>query len=475
MSQLNVDTVLLWILPPLLLLMAVLAAGHALLNKRDPKSAFGWIALCIILPLAGPIIYLLFGINRVRTRSQREYLTKVSRDSLQTVPDPENTHFRPLSSVGESLTRKGLSSCSSLDILENGEQLYPAMLEAIRSARHRILLASYIFDNNKSGLMIADALAEAISRGVMVKVIIDGLGEYMSLPRIGRQLKRRGIEFVRFNPIKLIPPSLNINMRNHRKVLVIDGLTAFTGGQNIGDRHLAARTDNPGRVLDIHFRLQGKIVDELEWAFWQDWYYCCKEQPLHSFRGTNINNPDARIWGRVVLDGPNKDLDKLSHLLLGVISAAKTRVLIMTPYFLPAFDVVGALIAAHLRGVQVQILLPGYNNIRIAHWAMQNTLRQLLDAGLDVRYQPPPFIHSKLLLIDDTYSLIGSANIDPRSLRLNYELGVELFSADVNAALSRYFEERAARASAISAEQLRKRNIPTRLRDSIFWLFSPYL
>lgn len=475
MPQLNFDLMLLWVLPPILLLIAILAAGHALLNKRDPKSAFGWIALCIILPLAGPVLYLLFGINRVRLRAQREYLTKVSRDSLQTIPDPDNTQFRPLSTIGENLTRKGLSSCSSVEILQNGEQFYPAMLESIRGARNRILLASYIFDNNQSGLLIADALAEAIARGVTVKVIIDGLGECMSLPRIGNQLRRRGIEFVRFNPIRLIPPSLNINMRNHRKVLVVDGLFAYTGGQNIGDRHLAAQADNAHRVIDIHFKMQGKIVDELEWAFWKDWYYCCGEQQPHSFRGSNVNNPDATTWGRVILDGPNKDLDKLNHLLLGVFSAAKTRILIMTPYFLPSFDLTGALIAAHLRGVEVKILLPGHNNIRIAHWAMQNTLRQLLDAGLNIQYQPPPFIHSKLLLIDNNYSLIGSANIDPRSLRLNYELGVELFSEDVNAKLSRYFEDRATRSTPINAEQLRNRSIPVRLRDSLFWLFSPYL
>jgi cardiolipin synthase A/B len=475
MLDLSISAILPWVLPPLLLSMAVLAAGHALLNKRDPKSAFGWIAFCIILPLAGPVIYLIFGINRVRTRAQREYLTKVSRDSLQTVPDPTDTSYRPLSTVGETLTRKGLSACTSLDILENGEQLYPAMLDAINGARHRVLLASYIFDNDTSGLQIADALQAAIARGVTVKVMIDGLGEFMSLPRVGRQLKRRGIEFVRFNPIKMFPPSLNINMRNHRKLLIVDGLTAFTGGQNIGNRHLASRTDNPHRVLDIHFRLHGKIVDELEWAFWQDWYYCRGEKQIDSFRGSNVNNPDARTWGRIVLDGPNKDLDKLNHLLVGVISAAKQRVLIMTPYFLPPFDIIAALIAAHLRGVEVQILLPGKNNIAVAHWAMQNSLRQLLDAGLDIRYQPPPFIHSKLLMVDNTYTLIGSANIDPRSLRLNYELGVELFSADVNAELGQYFAERAVRSERISAEQIRKRSLPVRLRDSFFWLFSPYL
>ena len=147
----------------------------------------------------------------------------------------------------------------------------------------------------------------------------------------------------------------------------------------------------------------------------------------------------------------------------------------MTPYFLPTFDIIGALIAAQLRGVQVQILLPGHNNIAAAHWAMQNTLRQLLQAGLDIRYQPAPFVHSKLLLIDECYTLIGSANIDPRSLRLNYELAVELFSTGANASISTYYEKKAAQAVSVTLDDLNSRSLPRRLRDSLAWLFSPYL
>lgn len=466
---------LIWLLPLVLLVIALITAGHALLNKRDPKSAFGWIALCIILPLGGPVLYFLFGINRVRQRAQKDYDSKLNRDALTTISDPPGTTFRPLSTVGESLTDKGLSACTRLDMLENGEQLYPAMIQAINAAQNRILLASYIFDHNSSGLQIADALAAAVNRGVEVKVIIDGLGELMSLPRIGSALKARNIEFARFNPLRLIPPSLNINLRSHRKLLIVDGKLAFTGGQNIGDRHLADRLDNPNRVLDMHFRMQGKIVDDLEWAFWKDWYYCTNTKPSHAFMGCNENADDARIWSRLILDGPNKHLDKLNNLMLGVISAANSRVLIMTPYFLPTFDIIGALIAAHLRGVKVQILLPGHNNIAPAHWAMQNTLRQLLEAGLDIRYQPAPFVHSKLLLIDDYYTLIGSANIDPRSLRLNYELGVELFSEAVNARVSTYYKHKAKEAVRIRRKDLRNRSLPIRLRDSLAWLFSPYL
>jgi len=470
-----IQPLLLWIVSVALLAGAFLAAGHALLTNRDSKAAFGWIALCFILPLAGPIIYLVFGINRVSHRAKRDYFIKISRDSLPTIAEPEGTDFRPLSKVGETLTKKGLSACTDLQVLENGENLYPQMLEAIDAATSRVLLASYIFDNNATGHLFVDALHRAQQRGVEVKVIIDGLGEFMSLPRIGGRLRRHNIEFVRFNPVTLLPPALNINLRSHRKLLIVDGRYAFTGGQNIGDRHLAHRTDNPNRVLDIHFRLSGKIVDELEWAFWRDWHYCKRTHEVPSFQSSNENLLVAPMWSRLVLDGPNKDLDKLNNLIMGVISSAQTRVCIMTPYFLPTLDLTGAIIAAHLRGVQVTILLSGHNNIVLAHWASQNILLQILEQDIEIYYQPAPFIHSKLLLVDDNYSLIGSANMDPRSLRLNYEMGVELFSEQVNQQLSDYFESKRAISRRVYRDAIANRPLLVHIRDSLAWLFSPYL
>ncbi len=466
---------LLWILPPLLILMAVVTAGHALLNKRDSRSAFGWIAMCIILPLAGPIFYLLFGLNRVTKRARKTYLTKLLKDSSDTLSEPPDTDFRPLSMIGERLVKKGLSSCDEVVILENGEALYPAMLDAINAATQRILLGTYIFDNDGTGRQFAEALAAAKARGVEVKVIVDGMGEFTSLPRIGGVLMRHQIDFVRFNPISLFPPALDLNMRSHRKILVVDGLYAFTGGANIGDRHLSERIGHQDRALDIHFRLRGRIVDELEWAFRRDWHYCHGTRDLGPFQHCNRNHIGAPAWSRLILDGPNKDLDRINDLIVGVVSAARHKVWIMTPYFLPTLDLIGALHAAYLRGVDVQILLPGYNNIKPAHWACRNFLRQILKYDVEVFYQPPPFVHSKLLLIDDQYALIGSANLDPRSLRLNYELGVELFSSDLNAQLSRYFSARREQARRVTREEIERRSVPERLRDSLAWLFSPYL
>lgn len=471
----NWEQTLLWLIPPIHIILAVLASGHALLNKADSRGAFGWIAFCIILPLAGPILYLIFGINRVSSTARRDYVTKLHRDTADTITEPEGTNFRPLSMVGEKVVKKGFSSCDEVLVLENGENLYPAMLEAIGNAKKHILLCTYIFDRDETGLQFIKALAAAKERGLEVKVIVDGMGEWMSLRRIGSLLQAHHIEFARFNPITVLPPSLNLNLRSHRKMLIVDHLYAFTGGANVGDRHLAARTDNWHRVLDIHFRLKGRIVDELEWAFRRDWHYCRGTRELRPFQYSNPNKKESPVWSRIVLDGPNKALDRLNDLMLGVISAARQRVWIMTPYFLPTQDLIGALIAAHLRGVDVQILLPGENNIKPAHWASQNILRLILEVDLFIAYQPAPFIHSKIILIDDQYSLIGSANMDPRSLRLNYELGVELFSTGTNQQLSEYFIRRRALATQITRQDIANRSLPVRLRDSIAWLFSPYL
>lgn len=472
----TLDTSLLWFIPPVHIVMAVLASGHALLNKTDSRAAFGWIALCIILPLAGPVLYLMFGINRVNSAARRHYVTKLQKDSTDTLAEPPGTDFRPLSMVGEQVVKKGLTSCDDVQILHNGEALFPAMLDAIAGARHHVLLYTYIFDRDETGLRFVEALAEALERGLEVKVIVDGMGEWNSLRRIGPILGRRRIPFVRFNPITLIPPALNLNMRSHRKMLIVDNRYAFTGGSNIGDRHLAARDDNPYRVLDIHFRLQGRIVDELEWAFRRDWHYCKgNRSQLPPFHHSNPNRLEAPVWSRLVLDGPNKSLDRLNDLMLGVISAAQKRVWIMTPYFLPTLDLIGALMAAHLRGVNVRILLPALNNIKPAHWASRNILGQVLEGDIQVAYQPGPFVHAKLLLVDDQYSLIGSANMDPRSLRLNYELGVELFSKDINQQLCEHFSGRWAVASPVTRAEIESRSLPEHLRDSIAWLFSPYL
>jgi cardiolipin synthase len=227
-------------------------------------------------------------------------------------------------------------------------------------------------------------------------------------------------------------------MRNHRKILVVDGEVAFTGGINIGDRHLADRLDNRKRVVDMHFRLSGPVVAQIENVFWRDWRFITGE-PVPDGR------PAATRAGaslcRTVAHGPDEDLDRLTALLVGAIGLAERRVAIMTPYFLPPRELIGALQAAALRGVAVDVILPAQNNLPYVHRATRHMLWELLKRGVSVYYQPPPFVHSKLLLIDEGYAQIGSANWDARSLRLNFELTVEIFDVRFVSVAARHFAD----------------------------------
>ncbi len=465
------------ILSALIIGSGVFAALHALLTKRDSKSAFGWIGFCLILPIAGPLVYLIFGINRIHQRAHRAFFARLEIDESPSILEPDGADLRPMSTVGERVTGKGLRAASSVTMLQNGEQFYPEMLDAIAGARDKIHLSSYIFDNDHIGDQVVEALCAARDRGVSVRIIIDALGEFMCLPRprIGGKLARQGLKFARFNPITLIPPAIHINMRNHRKILVVDGRLAFTGGQNIGARQLAESQTDHGRITDLHFKFTGKIVDELERAFLRDWYYAHGKKDPQAFIPVNANPTRSKIWTRLVLDGPNEYLDRLNDLLVGIISTARQRVWIMTPYFLPGPDIAAALVGARLRGVDVKLVLPSKNNIFLVHWASQNILPYYLEKDIAIYFQPPPFAHTKALVIDDQYSLVGSANLDARSLRLNFELGVEVFDRELNQQLAEYIDNKVQQASRLVDSQLKSVSLPSRVRNAIAWLFSPYL
>ena len=458
-----------------LAVLAITGALHALLSKRDSKSALAWVAFCLLLPLLGPVTYLIFGINRTISKAQRTYLVKTEEDAADIILEPAGTQLRPLSLVGEKVTGHGLRSCDDIQVLENGEALYPAILAAIDAARESVYCATYIFQNDETGSTFVAAFSRAQERGVDVRIIIDGLGAIAYWPRVSRSLAKHKLNFKHFNPIRLFPPSLNINLRNHRKILVIDDHCAFTGGQNIGDRHLVDQVENTIPTRDLHFRLTGKIVDDLKHSFLRDWSHCCGVTGKTAYASANKNRDHSEIWSRLILDGPNENLDKLSELLVGILSTAKTRIWIMTPYFLPESDLVGALLGARLRGIDVRILLPERANIYMAHWAAQHGVQHILAKGLKVFSQPAPFIHTKALLIDDNYAMIGSANLDPRSLRLNFELGIEVFSEKFNRKLSDYFQKQLDQSSPLDREKLATRPIWMRIRNATAWLFSPYL
>ena len=462
-------------------ILAPATALHALMYKRDPRTAFGWIAVCILFPLAGPGLYVLFGLNRARGRAQRLGLKQLGyaheRGALIAAPQPlpavVDPAYTKLTRIGQALSRHPLLPGNQVDTLINGEQAYPAMLESITAARHHILLSTYLLDHDDTGQAFTQALAQAVARGVAVRVLIDGFGDCYSWPRSSRRLRQAGVRVARFLPPRLLPPSLAINMRNHHKILVVDDRVGYTGGMNLGDRHRITQAGKRQPTADLHFRLQGPVVQQMREEFLRLWRLttgCTDEPPCQS-----PGEQTGSLLCRTITDGPDEDLDRLTMLLTAAIAEARHSIRIMTPYFLPPRELVGALQAAAIRGVDVLVLLPAVNNLPFVHWATRNMLWELLFRGVRVCYQPPPFQHGKLFVVDHDYSLIGSTNWDPRSLRLNFELQVAVYGAEFAAPLIALIDEAAARGRAITLAEVDGRPLHERFRDSLCWLFSPYL
>jgi cardiolipin synthase len=477
-----------WVALAAHVLLAALAVVHAMLYKRDPRAALGWVAVCLFFPLLGPLLYYLFGINRIQTQARRLARLPLFRlqfgyergthDAAPMLASPlAGERFSRFVQISDRVTSRPLSVGNTVEMLQNGEQAYPAMLAAINGAAHRVLLVTYLFEADAVGKAFVTALVGAQRRGVDVRVIVDGVGELYSWPRMSRALRRAGVQVVRFLQPRLLPPSFSVNLRNHRKILVVDGEYGFTGGMNIGARHLL-ESGSSRATTDLHFRLQGPVVAQLAAIFVEDWRFATGERlqtPPAATAATAATAPAGSGYCRCISDGPNEDLDKISLVLMGAISAAQQEILIMTPYFLPSREMIASLQAAALRGVAVTVILPRRSNLPFVDWATRNLLWELLLHGVTIRYQPPPFAHTKLFIVDGVYAQIGSANMDPRSLRLNFELNLEVIGTESVAVLLDHARQRRRESKQLTLQEIDGRGLLTRLRDAFCWLFMPYL
>lgn len=461
----------------LAILLSIVCAGHALLWKRDPRAAVGWIAVCLLLPGLGALLYLLFGVNRIRAKAQ--YLRRrwplpdnSDLDDPAFIADWPSEHLG-FTRLSRKVTRRRFIEGNRIELLVNGEEAYPAMLEEIGNAQVSIALCTYIFDSDRVGLQFVDALEDAVARGVDVKVLIDGLGELYSRPLISSFLRERGIPTAKFLPWNRWQWFLNLNLRNHRKIMVVDGKLAFTGGMNIGVRHLADADDNPKKALDLHFKVSGPVVADIEQTFLEDWSFATGADHL---RSDALDLPsEGDLLARVIIDGPNEDFEKLRWMYMGATNAARESVRVMTPYFIPDRELVASLNAAAMRGVNVEIILPEKGNIPFVSWATDAMLWQVLECGVKVYHQPAPFTHSKLFIVDDCYAIVGSGNFDARSLRLNFEFNLEIYGEEFVSVLARHFDEAKVRSVPLTLADLDGRPLAVRFRDGFARLFAPYL
>jgi cardiolipin synthase len=446
---------------------------HVLLTKRDVGATVSWIGLAWLSPVVGSTLYWLIGINRVRRRAlrlvRRSIRTEVAAPGAP-LPD-ELRHFATLEIAGWRITRRRAEPGNRIELLHDGDGAYPCMIAAIAAAERSVGLSTYLFRDDAAGRPLIAALDEAQQRGVEVRVLIDGIGGgYLASPAY-RRLRALGVPAARFLHSEKPWRMPFLNMRTHKKILVVDGRVAFTGGLNIGAENLlAGRPRRP--VHDTHFELAGPVVGQLVEAFAEDWLFATGET-LGGATWLADPVPAGDAIGRVITSGPDQDLEKLEFIMLGAIADARRSIRIATPYFLPDERLLSALALAAFRGVEVDIALPSRSNRPPVDWAARAQMRPLLEAGCRVWHQPPPFDHSKLMVIDGGWCLVGSANWDMRSLRLNFELNVEVYSADFGARLDRAIAPKLGHR--ITLAELDGRSFPVRLRDAAARLLLPYL
>jgi cardiolipin synthase len=452
--------------------LAIMVTIHVLLRKRDVAASIGWIGLAWLTPIIGAGLYFLFGIGRVTRRARQVRAGTQAGFGKQAAPPPSIApHFVPLDCAVHRITGDALEGGTEIAMLRNGDEAYPAMLAAIAEATTTIGLSTYIMRADKIGEAFVEALAGAMQRGVDVRVLVDGIGSGYFLPAAYGRLHRKGVPVGRFmhSPLPWRMPFLNL--RTHKKVLVVDGCVAFVGGMNIGDEDLPSRRPRDP-VLDTHFRIVGSVARQIAADFVQDWAFVTGRET------------DDRAWfppvaeagsaaSRAVPSGPDRDIEKIEFVMLQAFACARSSIRLMTPYFLPSEVLLTSIAMAAMRGVAVDIVVPAQSNHRYVDWAVRAHIGPLLDNGVRIWQNPPPFDHSKLLVVDDEWCFVGSANMDMRSLRLNFELNVEVYDKELAARLNSFMSAR--QVNLITQEELARRGLLTRLRDAGVRLAMPYL
>lgn len=464
----------------LLLVLQIAVTIHIILHKDDVPSAIGWTGLVWLAPVLGCVIYVLLGINRVRRKALRLHnrgadiftvIGKSPKEIEKEVPAP----LWQMLSLGYRVHPQYLALGNAVRPLIDGDEAYPLMCAAIAAAKKEVLVSSYIFDNDKAGQMFLPALESAVKNGAKVRMLIDGVGLNYSRPNIHAAVKKiKGVEFSVFLPSKSPVNLPFLNLRNHRKMMIIDGQTAFFGGMNVAEGNLVKQ--NPkDPIQDVTFEVKGPVIYQMARLFEEDWIFSGKKPFLPaSARCPKDEGCPGLTPARIIPDGPDGDYGKIESLSLGALACAQKTASIVTPYFLPENNMLSALETAALRGVKVEIILPQKSNIFGMDWAMQANFRRLLSKGVKIYRAAPPFDHSKLFLVDDVWLFAGSANWDVRSFKLNFESNMECFDPALAQKVRAIIEHKKKRSAPVPYDRHLHPPLLRTLRNNAFRLLTPY-
>lgn len=457
--------------------LAAITTVHILLQKNDVRASIGWIGITWFSPFIGSAIYYVFGINRVaRKASLTNHLNlfgdKSGDSSYIDIPalKPE---VRDIALVGNSLADYPVVQGNKIDVLEHGDATYPAMLDAINNSKNSICMSTYIFRMDNMGQAFVDALIAAKNRGVEVRVLVDGIGSGYLFSPVVRKLRKNGIRACKFLsgwPLKRI--SL-FNLRNHKKLLVVDSEVGFVGGINVSSKNIFTKKRRR-EIHDTHFKVEGPLVTQLMASFIEDWHFANGEL-LNSDLWWKEPVRAGEVSARCINSGPDENIGTIETILATAITSAKENIRIVTPYFLPNEKLKFLLELATLKGVCVDIIVPKKSDVFIIDWALSGFFDHMNIDKVNCMRSLGGFDHSKLVTVDGNWCAFGSPNWDTRSMRLNFEVMVESYSPDLIREINQLIDRKKANSSKFASFDLLQRSFFAKLRDSAARLLIPYL
>ena len=478
-------------------LIFLAVALHALRHRRRADSTLLWLFVTWSLPVAVALLYAMFGVDRVpKTRWRRSVQRRIRLDGVRdaatddVLPEaywrsmgraavtPEDEWLRELDRpMAAMLENFPLLGGNRVIPLLTGDEAFPRMREAIRSARHHIHLQSFIIGNDPVGREFMEEVAERARAGVRVRVLYDRFGSSHALwGGLFRKYRRvPNLTVAGWTQSNLFRRQLHFNLRNHRKTLVVDGRIGFMGGVNLND-YSRSRPGQPA-IQDYHFQLLGPIVQELQYSFLRDWHVMTEEDPQRLLSAEHFRKlpPEGAALARVVNSGQSSDLRVAVDLFFNAVNAARRQVFIITPYFLPSEDLLRALRMAALRGVQVYLVVPEKSNHWYTTWAGRATYEDLLEAGVRIFERAPPFIHAKAMTVDDRMGVVGSSNWDYRSLYSNYETSLAVYDSEFVMHLKLLMIEDLHQSREVELTAFKNRPVTHRYLENLCGLLSPLL
>lgn len=426
-------------------IIAIIAVIHVIMDNRQPAKTMAWALVIWFVPVVGIVFYLFFGVNTRKERHVSERsMNQLTKRSMLEFAEQQNLHLpekhKPLIDLFINQNLSLPFKDNKMEVYTDGYQFFPALLAAIHEAKNHIHIDMYIFAEDALGCLVADALIAKAQEGVEVKLIYDDVGCWNVSHRFFERMREEGIEVVSFLPVRFPSFTSKVNYRNHRKIIVIDGTVGFIGGMNIALRYVKGTGTMPWR--DTMLKVTGGAVYALQRAFLVDWYFVDrtllsdrKYYPPMTGSHQTVNN----CLAQVVTSGPVTPYPEIMQGFVRVILGARRYLYLETPYFMPNDSILFALKTAALAGVDVRVLCPMYSDARFVEWASRSYLREVVEAGVQVSLYKAGFLHSKLMVCDDSITTCGSTNLDFRSFENNFEANIFFYDEGIALRMKKVF------------------------------------